>query len=62
MDKTTFVTRANVFAVLFGAAAGGIGVAVVTKAVPVMMSRIMSNMMEDMMARTGGEGCDPEEM
>jgi len=27
-----------------------------------MMSRMMSNMMGDMMTRMGREGCDPEEM
>jgi len=47
---------------VLGATAGGIAVAIITKAIPVMMSRMMSNMKENMMMRMGGEGCDPEEM
>lgn len=41
-----------------GATAGALAVGFISRAIPAMMSRMMSNMMEQM----GGEGCDPEEM
>jgi hypothetical protein len=42
-------------------AAGGIAVAIPTKAVPELMSCMMLNTMGEMMSGMGGEGCDPEE-
>lgn len=62
MDKSRSPTRGYIFAVILGAAAGGILVTIVTRAIPKMMSRMMSNMMGNMMTRMGGEGFDPEEM
>ena len=47
---------------VFGILTGGIAVAVLTRAVPEMMSRVMANMMGTMMAQAGREGCSPEEM
>ena len=44
------------------AAAGGIAVVVLTRAVPEMMSRMMASMMKNMMEQMGAEGCNPEEM
>ena len=58
MDKSRYSAVGYLFAVLLGATAGGIAVAMITKAIPTMMS----NMMTNMMARMEGEGCDPEEM
>jgi hypothetical protein len=47
-----------VVAALCGAAAGGITVAILSRAIPTMMSRMMGKMM----ARMSAEGCDPEEI
>ena len=41
-----------------GIAVGGVGVAIFTRAIPNMMSHMMSNMMKQM----GDEGCNPKEM
>ena len=49
-------------AAALGATAGGIGVAIFTRAIPTMMSRMMSNIMGNMMKQMGGKGCNPEEM
>lgn len=50
--------RNYLLAVTLGAIGGGVFVAVVTRAVPKMMSGMMRNMMSEM----GKAGCDPEEM
>lgn len=47
-----------IVAALLGAAVGGVVVARATKAIPVMMSKVMGSMMVQM----GGEACNPEEM
>ena len=44
-----------------GAVAGGLLVAVATRAIPKMMSQMMSGMMRNMMAQMGEEGCSPSE-
>jgi hypothetical protein len=62
MDKSRSHTRGYILAGLIGAAAGGVGVAIFTRAIPVLLSRLMSGMMENMMSQMGAEGCDPEEM
>ena len=49
-------------AAALGATLGGIGVAIITRAFPKMMSRMMPLMMENMMKQMGGEGCNPEDM
>jgi hypothetical protein len=46
------------FAGAIGAIAGALTMVLASRAIPSMMSRMMSNMM----AQMGGEGCDPEEM
>jgi hypothetical protein len=62
MGKSRSPTAGYILAAVLGAAVGGIAVAVVTRAIPGMMSRMMWNVMGDMMMRMGGKGCDPEEM
>ncbi len=62
MDRPKSPTGGYLLAAVLGATAGGIAVALFTRAIPVMMSRMKSNMMGNMMMRMGGEGCDPEEM
>ncbi len=44
------------------AEAGGVVVAVATRAVPQMMSRMMSGMMQAMATGMGEEGCSPGDM
>jgi len=58
MGKSRSRRGGYVVAALLGAAVGGIVVARVTKAIPVMMSKIMGTMM----AQMGGEACNPEDM
>jgi hypothetical protein len=58
MDKPRSLTTGYILAALVGATVGGIAVAIVTKAIPGMISRMMGNMM----MRMGREGCDPEGM
>lgn len=55
-DRTGYVITA-----LLGAAAGGIVVAWVTKAIPRMMKRMMAGMMDNMRAQMSTGGCKPEE-
>jgi hypothetical protein len=45
-----------------GAMAGGLVVALATKAIPNMMSQMTSGMMQNMMAQMQNAGCDPGEM
>ena len=47
---------------LLGAIGGGLVVALVTRAVPKMMSQMMAGIMQDMMSRMDEAGCDPMEM
>ena len=56
-EKTGYV-----IAGLLGAAAGGLVMLVVTNAIPRMMKRMMSVMMENMRAQMQAAGCKPEEM
>jgi len=56
MVKSRIPRAGYILAAVLGATVGGIAVAIATRAIPVVMSRMMSNM------RMGGEGCDPEEM
>jgi hypothetical protein len=58
MRDVTPNRRGYVVAAAAGAIAGGLFVALVTKAMPKMMSAIMQNMM----ARMRDAGCNPEEM
>lgn len=47
---------------LLGAAAGGLVVAWVTKAIPNMMKRMMAGMMDNMRVQMSAGGCKPEEI
>jgi len=51
-----------VLAALLGAVAGGLVAILGTRALPKMMSQIMSGMMQNMMTAMGEEGCDPSEI
>jgi hypothetical protein len=55
--------KGYILAAVLGAFGGGLVVALATKAIPTMMSRLMAGMMQTMMARmdTAG-GCNPAEM
>lgn len=62
MEKSRSSARGYILAALLGVAAGGVGVALFTRAIPKIMSQMMPNMMQNMISQMGGEGCDPEEM
>ena len=47
---------------LLGAFGGGLFVALATKAIPRIMSQMMSGMMQNMVNRMRDSGCDPSEM
>ena len=49
-------------AILLGGIGGGILVALATKAIPKMMTQIMSGMMKNMISQMSESGCDPSEM
>jgi hypothetical protein len=49
-------------AAALGAVGGGMIVVVATKAVPKIMTRIMSGMMRNMMVQMRTDGCDRDEM
>ncbi len=51
-----------VISVLLGAAGGGLAVLIVSNAIPRMMKRIMSGMMENMRVQMGAAGCKPADM
>ena len=70
MSKQSGDRHRYLAAVILGAVAGGIVVALATRAIPKIMSRIMSQLMsqmrsempQKMMARMKAEGIDPAEM
>jgi biopolymer transport protein ExbB/TolQ len=62
MEKSGSRIVGYLLAAALGATAGGLAVALGSKAIPNMMSRMMAAVMENMRAQIGGEGCDPEEM
>ena len=49
-------------ATILGAVGGGLLVALVTRAIPKIMSQMMAGMMQNMMVRMKEEGCNPAEM
>jgi hypothetical protein len=57
VDKKGYLVTA-----LLGAAVGGLGILLITNAVPRMMQRMMAGMMENMRAQMSAGGCTPEEM
>ena len=58
MTETSSNGRKYLFTLAIGVIAGGIIVAWATK----LMPKMMSGMMQNMMAHMGGEGCSPAEM
>ena len=52
-------TRKYLLAAGIGAVFGGITLAILTKAIPNMMTRVMSEMMRNMMSQSGDDGCNP---
>ncbi len=54
--------RDLLIAALLGALAGGAGVAIATRAVPTMFKRLMSGMMQNMMANMQACGASPRDM
>ena len=49
-------------AILLGAVGGGLFVTLATKAIPKMMTQMMSGIMPNMMSHMSESGCDPSEM
>ncbi len=62
MQDTNSREAGYVLAALLGAIGGGLVVAFATRAIPKMMSQVMSGMMQSMMAPMREGGCSPEEM
>jgi hypothetical protein len=62
MGDTSSHKRDYALAVFLGTIAGGLVVAIATKAIPRMMSEMMSKMMGNMMARMKERGFDPAEI
>jgi len=67
MRKTNSQTSLYLISALLGAIGGGILVIAATKAIPTMLSNMMSGMMRNMMPPFGGTqmgacGCNPKEM
>jgi len=62
MNESRTPVAGYLIAAALGATVGGIGVAIFTRAIPKMMSRMMPVMMGNMMKQMGGEGCNPEDM
>ena len=59
MQDTSSRRAGYVQVALLGAVCGGFVVALATRAIPRMMSQVMSEMIQGMMARMGEAGCDP---
>ena len=62
MDRSGSRFIGYLVAAALGATAGGLAVAIGSRAIPTMMSKMMAAMMENMRLQMGAEGCDPEEM
>ncbi len=62
MTKTYKVNRFLVLSALLGAIGGGVVVIMATRAIPTMISEILSGMMKNMMSHLQAGGCNPQEM
>jgi hypothetical protein len=62
MDSAGSRTKGYVLATLLGAIGGGLVVLLATRAIPKMMSQMMSGQMRKMMAQMKEGGCEPSEM
>lgn len=59
MERNRSQYQGYLLAAGLGAIGGGLLIAVVTKAIPNMMSRMMAGMMQNMMAEMGEGECNP---
>jgi hypothetical protein len=62
MNDSTYPTRGYMLAAALGAIGGGLFVALATKAVPKIISQMMSVMMQNMMGQMSQCGLNPAEM
>jgi hypothetical protein len=62
MEKSGYRIVGYLLAAALGVIVGGLAVALGSKAIPIMMSRMMGAAMENMRAQMGGEGCGPEDL
>jgi hypothetical protein len=62
MESPSLDKKGYVVVGLLGAAIGGLGILLVTNAIPRMMKRMMAGMMENMRAQMSAGGCTPDEM
>jgi len=61
MNNTHSSTKGYALAIIIGTIGGGLLVAIATKAIPRMISRIMQNMMQSMIMQMRKNGFNPGE-
>ncbi len=62
MDKFAYQRKGYLISALLGAVGGGIVVMVASRAIPIMMSRMMAGMMQNMMSQMKASGHNPQDM
>jgi hypothetical protein len=62
MDESSVSSKGYFLAAALGIVGGGLVVALITRAIPKIMSQTMAGMMQSRMARMEVAGCDPAEM
>jgi hypothetical protein len=62
MDRKSTQYQGYYLAAGLGAIAGGLIIAVATRAIPKMMAKMMAGMMENMMAQMGEGDCNPADI